>query len=152
MAPNGPLFAATTFFGVVSWVMSATMVLTLKRTLGVSLKSTAEIALYTTWLTSVGAAPSLAAVALEEGAVPGEAPAARIARAAGRALVACPPLVALYVIYMLLQAGALLFVSATVACLDSYAAMVLATAALTSLLRRFFSSAPRARGRRVVFR
>ena len=130
---HGPLFVATTCFGVLSWICSAAVVLALKRDLGLSAASTLEIALFTCWLTSVGAAPSLCAVLLEDDRVMGESRCDRVARRLPPALAESPPLVALYVGYMAFQASALLFASATVVCMDSYAAMMLATALFVAL-------------------
>ena len=106
-------------FGAVSWTTTAAVVLELKRSLGTSVASTVEIALFTTWATSLGASLSLVVELCCGASTRG------VLARLGPATSEAPPFVALYLGYMLLQGCALLFVSATVVALDSSASMVL---------------------------
>ena len=119
------LFCSSTLIGALSWTLTAVMVLDLKKALGgVSVTSTVEIAVFTTWATSLGTSLSLVLELVSSGA-PRDA-VSRLGPAASEA----PSLVCLYLLYMMLQGCALLFVSATVATLDSSASMVVFTAVL----------------------
>ena len=121
-----PLFFLATVFGAVSWTTTAAVVLELKRSLGTSVASTVEIALFTTWATSLGASLSLVVELCCGASTRG------VLARLGPATSEAPPFVALYLGYMLLQGCALLFVSATVVALDSSASMVLWSAALSA--------------------
>lgn len=122
------LFTITTVCGVLSWVMSAAVVLEMKSVIGASSAvTTLEIALFTTWATSLGASLSLVVECL----TPRESSGDDWARRLGPAMAKAPPLILLFLGYMILQGCALLFISASVVCMDSYAAMVLGTGLLS---------------------
>ena len=125
------LFVVTTLLGSFSWVMTKVLVEEIEGHLADGESTSGLIlvvAVFTAWATSLGASLSVVASDIPAALSPGDD---ETAYTLGQLLLDSLPFVVLFDLYCVFQGASLLFLSVNVVTTDSYAAMMLATAALS---------------------